>query len=237
MRLGKSFLEYSINDYNERKGNEFQKKLSKVQQIGLFEKIKLWIYESKLKCQKKIDVLGDKKKRLFQKYCQKQYGEYLDNYGENYLKRHGIADIILNKEDSTTIVYSAMNGPIVKTERHCDVDKNVAICSYLQMIAGCPDSDIAFQGYAGITDKNGVDKYFFANVRRKQYKGLQRVNDQFNDSKVAYQGFYRDEDGVFYEINECYDGNTNKSNDFFNSLQKDFELMASLLEHSEGLNL
>lgn len=79
-------------------------------------------------------------------------------------------------------------------------------------------------------DDRGVNKYYYAKVRRQEYKGAKDIKGVKDKGIVCYNGFYRNENGVFESIDEQYYGQENNSgeNIYYKDLLAKFEISSRI---------
>ena len=183
--------------------------------------------------QKKAEAIATPERRKFQEDCRTQFDKFILASGEVFPGRSGVVDVTLEDTKTTSTVYSAIRGPIVKTENTVPDNDGISMYSDIQSSLGAPNSDVTFSGYCILPDEEGISKYIFACVTRKQYNGIQKGVGVFDIGEVHYSGFYRDVDGVFHSIlDQKYMDRDEElgSNKYFSDLEKEFNKQLSLIK-------
>ncbi len=215
-----------LNGYVERKA---RKKRDSRQKTSIVSKISRYINSQKSSVARKIELIKDAEKREYQHSCQKAFKKYLERHDP---KKVDTFSIEMSDGGITTTTINHIITPIVKTVRPATMQSNIKMFSDIQKKLGLTDSDVTMEGYAFLPDKNGVNKHYFASVRRREYRGVSEAKSINNQCIVDYQGFYRTEEGEFVPIKEqnyLHKGKEVRENEFFKALQSSFNVNAELI--------
>ncbi len=215
-----------LNNYVERKA---MKKRDAYSKPSITSKIVRYISVKKSKISKKIELLIDSEKRKYQSDCNREFQVYLNRHNP---KRIDTFNVDMLEDGSSVTTINHIISPIVRTVRPATRKPNIKMYSAIQEKMGLTDSDVTVEGYAYIPDEKGIKKYYYAKVRRTEYRGIRGQKDVLDFGLVNYQGFYRTEEGEFLPIKEQFSlekGNKSAENKFYKAIKNSFDINAEMI--------
>jgi len=227
MRDYAKLLERKIDYFNKHRQKEIDDFFSMGKNVSNAKKILAYVEEKTNGLFRFLNRVVDAEKKQYHKECEAQYKKYLSRYNP---EKYGVVDVDMKTEDVVSAVHDVMF-PIVKTTKKSKIDDGLQIDSHIQYRLGIPNKDEILEGFAYVVDDvSGIKKFYYAKVNRQQFNGITNTHNVFDLGIVDYNGFYRDNKGEYYPINQCnyfQDGIEMGDNVFYESLNNAYEYAIS----------